>query len=292
MIKISRLRIKEIQAKSVLTPSKLPGADWVVNPYVGCSFGCKYCYAAFIGRWKHPGEEWGSFVDVKINAPEVLEKELLKLGKKFCSKDFGSIFFSSVTDPYLGLEAKYKITRKCLEVLANFGYKREVSILTKSPLAIRDIGLFKKLKVAVGFTVTTLEDRVLEFLEGNAPSASSRIKALKKLNNAGVTTYAFVGPLLPYFTAKKEKLEELFSKLEEVGVREIWLEHINLNPRVKSRLFEYLKKESPGLIPEFQKADTQKYRNELEKVIREILGGKRLKLALDEIIYHRKPRST
>lgn len=57
------MRIKEIKAKSVLIPSKLPGADYVINPYVGCSFGCKYCYAAFIGRWKHPGEEWGSFLD-------------------------------------------------------------------------------------------------------------------------------------------------------------------------------------------------------------------------------------
>lgn len=164
-----KLKIKEIQVKSVLIPSKLPGADWVVNPYVGCSFGCQYCYAAFIGRWKHPGEKWGEFLDVKINAPEVLEKELLKLEKKHQSKDFGSILFSSVTDPYAGPEAKYKITRKCLQVLADFGYQGEAAILTKSPLATRDIDLFKKLNVAVGFTVTTLEDKVVRFLEGSAP---------------------------------------------------------------------------------------------------------------------------
>lgn len=285
-----RLKLKEIQVKSVLTPSKLPGADFVINPYVGCSFGCKYCYASFIGRWRHPGEEWGSFVDVKVNASEVLEKELLKLERKFKSKDFGSIVFSSVTDPYLGVEAKYKITRKCLRVLADFGYQGEIAILTKSPLATRDIDLFKKLSMAVGFTVTTLDDKVTEFLEDKAPPASARIKAFQKLHEVGVKTYAFVGPLLPYFTAEKEKLEELFSKLEEVGVEELWLEHINLSPKIKSRLFEYLQRESPGLIPEFQKADTQKYRDELGKVVKEALRGKKLKLVTGEIIYHRKPK--
>lgn len=117
------MKIREILAKSVLTPSKLPGADWVINPYVGCSFGCQYCYASFIGRWKHPEEEWGNFVDVKINAPEILKQELERLYKKTNRKDFGAIFFSSVTDPYLGSEIKYQITRKCLKALADFGYK-------------------------------------------------------------------------------------------------------------------------------------------------------------------------
>lgn len=287
--KIMRLKIKEIQAKSVLTPSKLPGADWAINPYVGCSFGCKYCYAAFIGRWKHPGEEWGGFLDVKINAPEILLRELKRLEKKRQSKDFGTILFSSVTDPYVGQEAKYKITRKCLEALVDFGYGGEVSILTKSPLVLRDVDLFRKLKVAVGLTVTTLDDVVSQFLEGKAPPSSSRIKALKKLNGAGITTYAFVGPILPYFTAGADKLEELFSAIEETGTREIWLEHINLNPKIKERLFKFLKAEAPELVSEFQKADTQEYRRELEKVIKEALKGKKFKLALGEIIYHRKP---
>jgi DNA repair photolyase len=283
---MSKLKVKGIQVKSILTPSKLPGADWVINPYIGCSFGCQYCYAAFIGRWKHPGEKWGSFVDVKINAPEILEKELLKFKKKYSSKSFGSILFSSVTDPYLPQEAKYKITRKCLEVLANFDYQGEVAILTKSPLALKDIDLFKKLKAAVGFTVTTLEDKVVDFLEGKAPPASARLKALRVLHDAEVTTYAFIGPLLPYFSARKDRLEELFLKLEEVRVKEIWLEHINLSPKIKHRLFEYLGRSAPELISEFQKADTQKYRDELATVIRKALRGKNLRLALNEIIYH------
>jgi DNA repair photolyase len=232
-----KMNIKEIKVKAVLTKSGLPDAEWAVNPYVGCAFGCKYCYAAFIGRWKHPGEEWGEFVDVKINAPEVLKIELEKMGKKLKSKNFGSIFFSSVTDSYQGVEAKYQITRQCLQVLADFGYEGEISILTKSPLVCRDIDIFKKLKNAsIGLTITSLDDSVSRFLEGNAPSVSSRIGALKELHNADIPIYAFVGPLLPYFTARADKLENLFTELKNSGAAEVYIEHINLSPKIRERL--------------------------------------------------------
>ena len=280
------IKTKKIKVKSILTPSKLPGADLSINPYLGCSFGCQYCYAAFIGRFRHPGEEWGSFVDVKINAPEILKVELEKFSKKFKTKDFGAIFFSSVTDPYLGLEGKYKITRKCLEILVDFGYKGEVSILTKSPLVTRDIDLFKKLESSVGLTVTTLDDKVVRFLEGKAPLASKRIEALEKLNKSGVKTYAFVGPLLPHFTAQKQKLEDLFTKLELAGVREIFLEHINLQSNIKERLFKFLEKNQKNLINEFEKADSKEYRKSLNKILKKALKGKKLKLQLGKVIYH------
>jgi len=139
-------KINLIKAKSILIKSGLPGSDWVINPYNGCLFGCMYCYAAQIARWKHPDEEWGTYLDVKINAPELLKKQLEKLKKKFSKKDFGFIFLSSVTDPYVGMEAKYKITRKCLQVLADFDYQGGIGIQTKSPLVTRDVDLLKKLR--------------------------------------------------------------------------------------------------------------------------------------------------
>lgn len=121
------IKIKINRVKSALTKSSLPASDYVINPYVGCCFGCRNCYASFIGRWKHLGEEWGNFIDVKINAAEILKKELEK--KK--NQNFGSIFFSSVTDPYQPVEGKYQVTRECLEVLANFQYQGSTSIFTK-----------------------------------------------------------------------------------------------------------------------------------------------------------------
>ncbi|MFA6375810.1 MAG: radical SAM protein [Candidatus Paceibacterota bacterium] len=280
------MKIKEIQVKSVLTKSGLPDAEWAVNPYAGCAFGCKYCYAAFIGRWKHPKEEWGGFVDVKINAPEILKVELEKLGKKFQSKNFGSIFFASVTDPYQGVESKYEITRQCLRVLADFGYEGEVSILTKSPLVCRDIDIFKRLKnTSIGLTITSLDDEVSRFLEGNAPPVSARIEALKKLHLAGIRTYAFVGPLLPYFTARADKLENIFAELKNSGVAGVYIEHINLSSKIRARLFEYLSK-TPDLISYFEKSRTDEYRQSLENIIYPLAEKYGLKIITGKVLRH------
>jgi DNA repair photolyase len=282
------IAINLVQAKSVFTKSGLPGSDYVINPYNGCLFACKYCYAAQIARWKHPQEEWGTYLDVKINAPELLKIELEKLFKKYKTRNFGSVFFSSVTDPYVGLEAKYRLTRKCLQVLADFGYEGSISIQTKSPLVLNDIDVLSRLKkVSVGFTVTTLDDKVSRFIETKAPNVTDRIIALKKLNEVEIKTYAFVGPLLPYFSAKKEKLVELLDALQGAGVKEVWFEHINLNGPIKARLYEYLNKEAPELIPYFDNANTQEYRNNLNKVIKEILVGRNMKLGLGKVIHHR-----
>lgn len=281
-------KINLIEAKTIFTKSGLPGSDWVINPYNGCLFGCMYCYAAQIARWKHPDEEWGTYLDVKINAPELLKKELEKLAKNLKTKNFGSVFFSSVTDPYVGMEAKYQLTRKCLSVLADFDYRGSVSVQTKSPLITKDIDVLKRIKnVTVGFTVTTLDDRVSKFLEVMAPPVSSRIKALRELHEAGISTYAFIGPILPHFTSNEAKINELLDKLQEVGVTEVWFEHINLSPKIKARLFDFLRKESPELLPEFEKAETEEYREKLEKIILKAMKGRNLKMGLGKVIHHR-----
>lgn len=248
-----------------------------------------YCYAAQIARWRHPNDEWGTFLDVKINAPDLLKAELKKLERKYHKKNFGSVFFSSVTDPYIGMEAKFQLTRKCLVILADFGYRGNISIQTKSPLVIKDIDILKKLKdVTVGFTITSLDDRVSRFLEVKAPPVSSRIKALKRLHDEGVNTYAFIGPILPHFINSKEKINQLLEKLQEVGVKEIWFEHINLSPMIKARLYRYLRKESPNLIVDFERIDTEEYRQKLEKIIHSATKGRGLKMGLGKIIYHKK----
>lgn len=280
------VRINEIQAKSILTTSNLPGADFVVNPYVGCLFGCQYCYASFIGRWKHPGQEWGTFCDIKINAAEILRKDLERLVKKTGKKDFGMIFFSSVTDPYLGLEAKYKITRQCLQVLVDFGYQGAIGIQSKSPLITRDIDLFKKLNAEVGLTITSTSDKTSRFLETGAPPVSTRFEALCKLNQDGIKTYAFVGPLLPHFATSEKVLSDLFAKIHQTGTKSVWLEHINLSPKIRARLFSYLEQKQPKLIPVFQKALNREYRHQLESQIKKALKKTKLKVLGGGVIYH------
>jgi len=183
------LIIREIKAKSLLTKSRIPGVDYCVNPYVGCSHGCRYCYATFMKRFTGHTEPWGSFVDVKINAPEILQKQL-KRAKR------GRVLISSVTDAYQPIESKYKLTRQCLEALLQCQFP--VDILTKSPLVLRDTDLIKKFKdIAVGITITTNDEKMQKIFEPNAPSIMARIRTLKALHDKGINTYAFIGPVLP-----------------------------------------------------------------------------------------------
>jgi DNA repair photolyase len=190
--KIGGALIKEVTAKSVLTASGIPGVDYCINPYVGCRHACRYCYASFMKRFTGHDEPWGSFVDVKINAAEVLDKQLRRVKKT------GSIIISSVTDAYQPAEARYGITRQCLKALAESENALSVSILTKSPLVLRDLDILKTLAGAeVGLSVTTDDDSIRAAFEPGAPSIGLRIKALATLRENGIKTYAFIGPVLP-----------------------------------------------------------------------------------------------
>ncbi len=181
------MKIREIQAKSILSKSGV--YDWTINPYIGCEHSCFYCYARFMKRFTGHKEKWGEFVDVKINAPELLEKEI-KTKKK------GKVWISGVCDPYQPIEKKYKLTRKCLEVLQKNNWP--VVIQTKSPLVLRDLKLLKKFKnIEVGFTIPTADEKIKNVFEPRTPSIKQRIKALEKLHKEGIRTYAMIAPLLP-----------------------------------------------------------------------------------------------
>lgn len=282
---MSETIVKEITAKSILVSSKLPGTDYVINPYTGCAFGCSYCYASFMGRFVDKKiEDWGNYVFAKTNLPEVLESELKKLKDK--SK---SVFLSSVTDPYQGVESKYQLTRKALELLLKYKWQGSVGILTKSPLVTRDIDLFKKFpNISVGMTITSTDDNVSRFLERAAPPASLRLKALKRLHDENVPTYAFVGPLLPHFSATPERLKDIFDEIKKVGVREIWLEHINLSPYIKKRLLMKMKGTDKIVLEKFYSSQSQNYRGELDKLLAKLLKNYDFRVMMGGAMYHLK----
>jgi DNA repair photolyase len=140
-------------------------------------------------RYTGHREAWGSFVDVKMNGPEVLHRQMRKAKK-------GNVMISSVTDPYQPIEEKYKLTRQCLEIL--LPYQFPVDILTKSPLVLRDVDLIKEFKeITVGVTITTDDNAIKRIFEPHAPPVDARVHALKTLYENGIKTYAFIGPLLP-----------------------------------------------------------------------------------------------
>lgn len=183
------ITIREILAKNVLTKTGIEGYDYCINPYVGCAHGCRYCYASFMKRFTGHMEPWGEFVDVKVNAPEVLYRQLRRARK-------GSVLIGTVTDPYQPVEKSYRITRRCLEALLE--YQFPINILTRSPLVERDVDLFKQFnEISVGLSITTDREEIRRIFEPHSPSIESRTKALKMLHDHGIPNYIFVGPMLP-----------------------------------------------------------------------------------------------
>ena len=190
------LKITEIRSSSIITKSNLPEADYVINPYVGCMHRCFYCYARFMKRFTNHKEDWGDFVDVKINAPQLVPEKTQKYKGK-------EMFLSSVTDAYHPLEKKYELTRKILQKLIPL--EPDLCIQTKSDLVLRDIDLIKQFENRrVGFTITTLDDGLRREIEPFASSVENRVKALEKLKENGIPTYVFIGPILPFLTDWKK----------------------------------------------------------------------------------------
>jgi len=179
--------IRETLARSILSTSKV--YSYAVNPYVGCEHACSYCYARFMKRFTGHAEPWGEFVDVKMNAPDLLRVEIRK-------KRPGTVWISGVCDPYQPLEARYGLTRECLQILSREGWP--VVVQTRSPLVLRDAHILSQAPdLEVGLTVTTADDGIRRLFEPLAPPIQERIKALDGLHRAGIKTFAMIAPLLP-----------------------------------------------------------------------------------------------
>lgn len=236
------MKVREIQCKSAIGKCGFPTGGLAINPYVGCGHSCVYCYARFIKRFTGHTEEWGTFVDARINIADVLKKQLKS--PKYKGE---RIFIGTVTDPYQPVEKKYKLTRSLLQVLIN--YKNPVSILTKSDLVLRDIDLLKKMKdVDVNFTITTLDEKWKKLVEPNSSSIKQRLKAMEKLTNQGITVLAMMGPYWPVFTDP----EALFKEFKKVGVCHIFTESFNTVGGNWTGVEKVLKKNYPKLLPGIQ----------------------------------------
>jgi DNA repair photolyase len=169
----------------------------------------------------HQGEEWGTFVDAKVNAPRVLQQQLRR--KRTKAKD--PVLISSVTDGYQPLERKFQLTRRCLEVLGRHQFP--ISILTKSDLVLRDADLLGEgAEHEVGMTIISLDEKVRRVFEQGAPPSTRRLQALQTLHSQGIRTYAFVGPIIPYLSIPD--LEELIRLLGESGVSYILFDRLNI----------------------------------------------------------------
>ena len=191
-------QIRQVQCVTALSPSRLMDVDYLLNPYTGCEYGCKYCYAQFMSERRKSSSElvsksnWGGFVDIKTNFYDKLLKDLLKHSIKGTK-----ILISSVTDPYQPIEKIALLTKRTLIALR----KKHVSvmILTKSPLVLRDISIISQEEMwQVGMSINTFNEKVRKIFEPNASALVSRILTLQRLALTGIHTYAYLAPIYPF----------------------------------------------------------------------------------------------
>jgi DNA repair photolyase len=185
--------METINAKSIFSPAtgfiKRGGFDWTCNPYVGCSFGCVYCYALFLPQNPRPREDWGKWFQAKVNAVEVARKQAPKLAGQ-------AVYISSVTDPYLPAERSLALTRGILEELVP--YQPRLLVQTRGPLVIRDIDVLSRFRsVRVNVSIPTDSEAVRQAFEAKAPPLERRWQALAEVKAAGIPVGVCVTPMLP-----------------------------------------------------------------------------------------------
>ncbi len=265
-------RVREVECRTVLNKSGL--TDYAVNCYTGCGHGCVYCYARFVARFSHPGEPWGSFVDVKVNAPDILAREAAR-------KKTGMVFLSSVCDGWQPLEEKYLLTRQCLEILLRHDFP--VSVLTKGKLAGRDLDLLAECKKGeFGVTVTTLDESLRRIIEPGSSPSGERLGVLQEAGRRGIRTYAFLGPLLPGLTDSEENLTRLLEAVGDCGIDYFLVDRLNPRWGVWASLREVLQKHFPHLTGAYRRILYDgRTRNEYSERLAALAGKLAVKYGLE-----------
>jgi len=238
-----------LEVRSVLNRCVSPRMPfiWTINPYRGCEFGCRYCYARYthefmgLNRW----EEFEEKIYVKRDAARILARELTpeRLNGQ-------SIALGTATDPYQPAERRYGVTRSLLAVMA-LARDLRLSITTKSDLVTRDIDLLRRIadrgSVQVSITVTTLDRRLARVLEFRAPTPERRLKALRALGEAGIPAGVTISPILPDITDRRENLESVIAAAREHGASHVFANVLFLKPSARQAFFPFLERHFPHL---------------------------------------------
>ena len=269
------LHLGQVKVKTVLTKSNLPIAGYSVNPYIGCTHACRYCYACFMKRFTGHEEPWGTFLDVKY-------WEKIKNPEKYNNS---TVIVGSVTDAYNPQEEQFRRTRAFLEEMQ--GSKINLIITTKSDLVLRDLDLIKTFpSPLVSWSVNTLEEAFKEDMD-KAVSIERRIAAMKKCHEEGIRTTCFISPIFPEIT-------EVFEIIERIGdfCDYIWLENLNLRGGFKAEIMQYIAEKYPHLLLLYQQIynkNDMTYWKILDQKVAEYAESKGLLYVVDQEPFLRDP---
>ena len=230
---------------------------WTINPYRGCEFACKYCYARYTHEFMEmrDGVEFEQKIYAKQQAAELLRQELRKV------KPGEEIAIGTATDPYQPIERQLSITRAILEeFLRHSGL--ELGIVTKSALIVRDLGLLQEISrqntISVSITITTMDARLARVLEPRAPRPDLRLEALEKLRRAGVSAGVICAPVLPEITDSPRQLEAVVEAAAQAGANYVYANPLFLKPCSAGVFIPFLEEQFPQLVPAYKKRFAQR----------------------------------
>ncbi len=252
------VEVIEQTAKSVI--NAVPGMPfkWSINPYRGCYHQCRFCYARRTHTFLEADgmREWASRIYVKVNAPAVVRAEVAKRSWKH-----EDIAIGTATDPYQPLEGRYRITRGVLEALRD--YRTPASIITRSPLIVRDIDVLASLAQAAGLhvsvSIATMDEALAREIEPTVAPPRQRLRAVRMLAEAGIDVSVALAPVLPGITDSQEQLEAVVRAARDAGARRIWHNTLNLHDVTRDEFFRYLKEHRPELIAHYATIYRGKY---------------------------------
>jgi DNA repair photolyase len=243
---------REEPCRSALNRVRGMDFEWSLNPYMGCVHRCTFCYVrAFELRAERPaGERYGRSIRVKVNVAEILARELARP-----SWARQSVAIGAATDPYQPAEGRYRLTRRCLEVLV--AVRNPFSIVTRGPLIVRDVDLLQvaatRAAVHVSFSVPTLDLEVWRRTEPSTAPPRQRLRALQRLVEAGIDAGVGMAPILPGISDDPRRLAEVVRAAREAGATGLWCNVLHLRPGTREHFFESLARDWPALLPRYER---------------------------------------
>jgi DNA repair photolyase len=249
------VEIVEQHAKSIINAVAGMPFKWSINPYRGCYHQCRFCYARRTHTYLEEDgvRNWGSKIYVKVNAAAVVRTELAKRSWKR-----ETVAIGTVTDPYQPLEGRYRVTRGILEALRD--YQSPASLITRSPLVVRDIdvlqGLARVASVSVSISIATLDENLARDIEPTVAPPRQRLRAVRMLADAGIAVNVALAPVLPHITDAPESIEAVVQAARDAGAAKVWHNTLYLHDITRDAFFAYLREYQPELIARY----AQEYR--------------------------------
>ena len=242
---------REEPCRSALNRVQGMGFAWSLNPYMGCVHRCTFCYVrAFEQRADRPSDDrYGTSIRVKTNVAEVLRRELARP-----SWQREAVVIGAATDPYQPAEGRYRLTRACIEVLGRAA--NEFAIITRGPMIVRDVDVLveaaKRAKVAVTFSIPTLDREIWRRTEPGTAPPQQRLRALEQLVGAGIKVSVGMAPILPGISDKPELMADVVRAARAAGATGIWANLLYLKPGTKEHFLAALERDWPELLPEYE----------------------------------------